>query len=69
MEDLRLMPAKMRQRELIAEARLARLTTLRPQALRDRFGHGAHSTRRQGPSEGMDIRALNTNWGTGSVAR
>ena len=48
MEDLRLMQAKMRQRELIAEARIARppqtaprLKASRLPALRDRFGHRA----------------------------
>lgn len=46
MEDLRLMQAKMRQQELIAEARIARLTASRlaaprPPALRDPFGHWA----------------------------
>lgn len=55
MEDLRLMQAKMRQRELIAEARIARLTAPRVKAsrlpaLRDRFGHRADPSRHLCPS-------------------
>ncbi len=49
MEDMRLMVAKMRQSELISEARIARLTAPRLPALRDRFGQLADPSRHLRP--------------------
>jgi len=49
MEDVRLMIAKMRQSELISEARIARLTAPRLPALRDRFGQRADPSRHLRP--------------------
>lgn len=55
MEDLRLMRAKMRQRELIAEARTARLTASRLPSLHDRVGHWADPSRYLVPIQGVDV--------------
>ncbi len=55
MEDLRLMQAKMRQRELIAEARIARLTASRLLSSRDRFEHSADASHHLAPIQGVDL--------------
>lgn len=62
MEDVRLIQAKMRQQELIVEARIARHAALRhqaprpaaprPPALNDRFGRPGRAVSRPAPLEG-----------------
>ena len=49
MEYMRLMRAKIRQSELIAEARSARLTAPRSPAKRDRFGQRTDPSRHLRP--------------------
>lgn len=64
MEDLRLVQAKMRQRELIAEARIARLTASRLLSLRDRFEHWADPSHHLAPIQGVDVWPHPTLLGT-----